>query len=69
METETEKMEEASNHQLTVEIRLRKIQQATWSRKFIDLMTEYNRIQVKIKYSALRSVIHLACTGSKIGCL
>ncbi|XP_063712302.1 syntaxin-1A-like isoform X2 [Symsagittifera roscoffensis] len=45
METETEKMEEASNHQLTVEIRLRKIQQATWSRKFIDLMTEYNRIQ------------------------
>ncbi|XP_075254172.1 syntaxin-1A-like [Convolutriloba macropyga] len=45
METETDKVEESNHDQVTVEVRIRKIQQSTLSRNFIDTMTEYNRVQ------------------------
>merc|ERR1711894_247883 len=43
METETEKKDEANKGQQTTEVRIRKVQQATLSRRFIDSFTEYNK--------------------------
>jgi len=45
METETEKKDEANKGQQTTEVRIRKVQQATLSRRFIDSFTEYNKVQ------------------------
>ena len=46
MEQEAE-AEEKARGQVTGELRIKKTQQMTTSRRFVEVMTEYNRIQVR----------------------
>jgi len=48
MEQETEQ-EEKARGQVTGELRIRKTQHMTTSRRFVEVMTEYNRIQVEYR--------------------
>jgi len=48
MEQETEQ-EEKARGQITGELRIRKTQHMTASRRFVEVMTEYNRIQVEYR--------------------
>ena len=54
MEQEAE-AEEKARGQITGELRIKKTQQMTTSRRFVEVMTEYNRIQVGFP------LIHLPC--------
>ena len=49
MESETEHLEEQTQGQMTAELRIRKTQQSTLSRKFIDVMAEYNKAQYEYR--------------------
>ena len=53
MEQEAE-AEEKARGQVTGELRIKKTQQMTTSRRFVEVMTEYNRIQVGVLFPPLR---------------
>lgn len=66
MESETESLEDKTPGQMTAELRIRKTQQSTLSRKFIDVMTEYNKAQNEYREGCKHRIKHqLAAVGKE----